>query len=176
MRTGLTILGIIIGVGAVITMLAVRGGAQAVFGNLNWSTVVYGVTPDYFDARDWALQAGRAITRDDTDVAAKVALLGQTVVQNLFGAADPVGQMIRLKKVPFTVVGVLERKGQSTLGEDQDDVILIPLSTAKKRLLGVSLANPRAVGVMVRVDAGDAGRTRDHVCPRGPGLGQRHPG
>jgi putative ABC transport system permease protein len=215
-RTGLTILGIIIGVGAVITMLSVgagaqarvaeqikslgsnliivlsgsvtsgglrlgagtqltigeddaaairrevasaqavapvvRGGGQVVSGNLNWSTPVYGVTPDYLEARDWGLQTGRSFGQDDMDAATKVALLGQTVVQILFGEADPTGQVIRIKKVPFTVIGVLNRKGQSTQGEDQDDAILIPLSTAKRKLLGVSQANPRAVGaILVKV-------------------------
>jgi putative ABC transport system permease protein len=75
-----------------------------------------------------------------------VALLGQTTAQNLFGDTDPLGQIIRVKKVPFTVVGMLDRKGQNSWGQDQDDVVLIPLSTAKKKVLGVSQANARSVG------------------------------
>jgi putative ABC transport system permease protein len=82
------------------------------------------------------------------DGATKVAVLGQTVKENLFGDGDPIGQIIRIKKVPFTVIGVLNRKGQTTWGQDQDDVVLIPLSTAKKRVLGVSAANARMVGVI----------------------------
>ncbi|OGL03863.1 MAG: multidrug ABC transporter substrate-binding protein [Candidatus Rokubacteria bacterium RIFCSPHIGHO2_12_FULL_73_22] len=135
----------------------VRGGAQLVVGNANWSTAVYGVTPGFFEAREWGTFTGRLLTREDVDAASKVVLLGQTVAQTLFGETDPTGQTIRVKKVPFTVIGVLERKGQSTRGEDQDDVILVPLSTAKTRLLGVSQANPRAVGsILVKVEASGA--------------------
>jgi len=127
---------------------SIRGGAQAVFGNLNWSTAVYGATPDYFTARDWSLAAGRFFTAQDAAGTAKVALLGQTVVEKLFGGTDPVGQTIRVRKVPFTVVGVLERKGQTGWGHDQDDVIIVPLASAKTKVLGTSEANPRAVGAI----------------------------
>ena len=116
-----------------------RGGAQVVYGNLNWSTTINGVTADYFETRDWPVEAGRPITHEDVDTAAKVALVGQTTALNLFGGSDPVGEIIRIKKVPFTVVGVLGRKGQTTWGQDQDDTILIPLSTAKKKILGENL-------------------------------------
>jgi putative ABC transport system permease protein len=130
----------------------VRGGVQVVGGNSNWSTALFGVTPGFLEARDWETMNGRSLTQDDIDGAAKVALLGQTVVQNLFGAVDPIGQVIRIKKVPLTVVGVLARKGQSTQGQDQDDAILVPLSTAKKKLLGTSQANARAVNaILVKV-------------------------
>src|SRR3989442_788665 len=123
-----------------------RGTAQVVAGNLNWSTVIQGVTTDFFEARDWPVVAGRPIGPEDQDGATKVALLGQTTALNLFGAIDPLGQIIRIKKVPFTVIGLMDRKGQSTWGQDQDDVIMIPLSTAKKKGLGTSQANSRAVG------------------------------
>ena len=123
----------------------VRGSAQVVSGNLNWSTTVHGVSADYFEARDWSLVAGRPIWPEDVDSAAKLALLGQTTTLNLFGEADPLGQIIRIQKVPFTVIGVLERKGQSSHGTDQDDVIVIPLSTAKKKVLGTTQPNPRSV-------------------------------
>ena len=123
-----------------------RGNAQVVYGNLNWSTGIQGVTADYFEARDWPVDAGRPILQEDVDGATKIALLGQTTAQNLFGDADPIGQIIRIKKVPFTVVGMLSRKGQSAWGQDQDDVIFVPLSTAKKKVLGVSQANARSVG------------------------------
>jgi putative ABC transport system permease protein len=125
-----------------------RGGAQVVFGNLNWSTAVQGVTADYFEARDWFVVAGRPLSPEDVEGSTKVALLGQTTAQNLFGGTDPLEQIIRIKKVPFTVVGVLDRKGQSSWGQDQDDVILIPLSTAKKKIHGVNQASPRAVGAI----------------------------
>jgi putative ABC transport system permease protein len=130
----------------------VRGSAQAVFGNLNWSTVIQGVTPEYLDAREWPVASGRMFGTQDVDGAAKVAVLGDTVWQSLFGDTDPIGQTIRIKKVPFTVVGVLEPKGQSAFGQDQDDLILIPLSTAKKKVLGFNRSNPRSVGsISVRV-------------------------
>jgi putative ABC transport system permease protein len=125
-----------------------RGNAQVVYGNLNWSTGIQGVTADYFEARDWPVDVGRPILQEDVDGATKIALLGQTTAQNLFGDADPIGQIIRIKKVPFTVIGLLSRKGQSAWGQDQDDVILIPLSTAKKKVLGVSQANARSVGAI----------------------------
>jgi putative ABC transport system permease protein len=130
----------------------VRGGMQVVAANANWATAVFGVTPGFLEARDWAMTTGRTLTQDDVDGATKVALLGQTVAQNLFGAADPIGQVVRVKKVPLTVVGVLARKGQSTQGQDQDDAVLVPLSTAKKKLLGTSQAKARAVNaILVKV-------------------------
>ena len=134
---------------------AVRGTSQVVYGNLNWATVIQGVTPDYFEARDWPVTDGRAINPEDVDGATKIALVGQTTALNLFGESEPLGQIIRIKKVPFTVVGVLSRKGQNSWGQDQDDVIMIPISTAKKKVLGVSQANPRSVGsisIKVRAD------------------------
>ena len=133
-----------------------RGNAQVVYGNLNWSTNITGVTSDFFEARDWAIYSGRPILREDTDGATKVALLGQTAALNLFGDSDPVGEIIRIKKVPFTVVGVLTRKGQTTWGQDQDDVIVIPLSTAKKKVLGASQANSRSVhSISIKVLPGE---------------------
>jgi putative ABC transport system permease protein len=135
---------------------AMRGTAQVVHGNLNWSTVVHGVTADYLEARDWLLASGRPLSPEDVEGTVKVALLGQTTALNLFGDADPVGQIIRIRNVPFTVVGVLDRKGQSTWGQDQDDVALIPLSTAKKRVLGAPRSNAKAVGsISVKVRAGE---------------------
>jgi putative ABC transport system permease protein len=113
---------------------------------------MFGVTPSFLEARDWAVATGRPLVQDDVDGATKVALLGQTVAQNLFGGTDPNGQVIRIKKVPVTVIGVLARKGQSTQGQDQDDTVLVPLSTAKKKLLGTTQANARAVNaILVKV-------------------------
>ena len=109
----------------------IRGGAQIIFGNANWSTSVLGTTPDYLVAREWELASGRNFSRADLDGATKVALIGQTVAQNLFGSGDPIGQTIRIKRVPFTVVGLLERKGQSLQGQDQDDIVITPLTTAR---------------------------------------------
>jgi putative ABC transport system permease protein len=200
MRSSLTLLGIIIGVGAVITMLAVGTGARAqiieqiskmgsnllivfpgsstsggarlgagtqssltmkdaeailnecpsvsdvapilsgvaqvVYRQQNWSTDVIGTTPGILNVRDWTLSEGNPFTDQDVKRATKTCLLGQTVVENLFGGYDPVGQIIRIKKIPFTVVGVLSPKGQSAGGRDQDDVIFIPLTTAQIKVFG----------------------------------------
>jgi putative ABC transport system permease protein len=135
---------------------SMRGGAQVVWGNLNWSTQVQGITPEFFEARDWPVVAGQPFAQDAVDGATKVAVLGETVARNLFADSDPVGQVIRIKKVPFTIVGVLGKKGQTTWGQDQDDLILVPLSTAKRKLLGVSQANARSVGsISVKVREGE---------------------
>jgi putative ABC transport system permease protein len=123
-----------------------RGGAQVVYGNLNWATGIQGVTLQFFAAREWDVVDGRLFSQEEIDGAGKVALLGQTVAGNLFGDGEPLGQVVRIKNVPFTVIGVLERKGQTTFGQDQDDTVLVPLATAKKKVLGASQANARSVG------------------------------
>ena len=125
---------------------ALRGTGQVVAGNNNWSTVFYGVTPEYFEARNWVIASGKGFEPADLTGSGKVALLGETVARNLFGDADPVGQVVRIRKVPMTVVGTLERKGQSLMGQDQDDVILMPISTARNRVLGGNIAKRRSVG------------------------------
>jgi len=134
----------------------VRGGAQLVWGNQNWSTTIYGTTQDYLEIRQWEIAAGRAYDAQDQAGATKVCLIGQTVARQLFGGADPVGQVIRIRRVPFTVIGLLEGKGQSMMGSDQDDVILMPISTARKRVLGATnLAKQRSVGaIWVKVAEG----------------------
>ena len=200
MRSGLTMLGIIIGVGAVIAMVAVgagatqqiaaqissmgsnllmvlpgattsggvrmgagsqptltmadaeaiqkecpavseaapihNGSAQVIYNHMNWSTGIIGTTPNLLVVREWGLAAGRPFTTQDVKSATKVCLLGQTVVDNLFGDQNPVGHAIRIKNVPFTVIGVLDRKGQDAGGHDQDDTIMIPVTTAQKKLFG----------------------------------------
>lgn len=113
----------------------VRSSGQIVYGNLNWSTVIMGGTPELFEIREWPVTAGRSLTQQDVDSAGKVCLLGQTVADNLFGSADPIGNIVRIKKIPFTVIGVLERKGQSPQGTDQDDTIFVPLRTAQRNLV-----------------------------------------
>jgi len=212
LRSILTMLGIIIGVGAVITMIAVGGGAQArveeqikslgsnlmiiipgsttsggvrlggssaqtlteddawaitrevqevqasapssrgsgqlVAGNSNWSTVIQGVTPEYLEVRDWPIVSGRGFEPQEISGAGKVALIGQSVAKQLFGDADPVDQQVRIRKVPFIIVGLLEKKGQSMMGTDQDDVILVPLATARNRLFGNPQGKLRRVSVI----------------------------
>ncbi len=134
----------------------VRGGAQTVYENNNWATIVYGVTPGYLEARDLSVAVGAPFTQQDVDSANKTALLGKTVSNNLFGDIDPVGQLIRIKNVPFTVVGVLVPKGQSPTGQDQDDVILLPISTAKRKVIGIKSANADAVdAIIMRAKNGD---------------------
>jgi putative ABC transport system permease protein len=129
-----------------------RGTGQVVAGNNNWSTVFYGVTPEHFEVRNWVIASGKGFDAADLAGSAKVALLGETVMRNLFGDGDPVGQVIRIRKVPFVVIGTLGRKGQSLLGQDQDDVILMPISTARNRVLGGNTAKQRTVGsVFVKV-------------------------
>ncbi|MBM4271037.1 MAG: FtsX-like permease family protein [Deltaproteobacteria bacterium] len=115
-----------------------NGVAQIVYSNQNWSTGVFGTTPSILNIRDWQLAAGRPFTEQDVRSATKVCLLGQTVVENLFGSIDPLGQVVRIKKVPFSVVGILERKGQSPQGQDQDDTIYIPVTTAQKKIFGTT--------------------------------------
>jgi putative ABC transport system permease protein len=128
---------------------ALRGTAQLVWGNQNWSTVIFGVTPDYFEVRQWSFVGGGPFDATDIAGATKVCLIGQTVAKQLFGGVDPVGQQIRIRRVPFTVIGVLEAKGQSMMGTDQDDLVLMPISTARKRVLGATnLAKQRSVGTI----------------------------
>jgi len=136
---------------------AVRGGVQVVYGNNNWATTVQGVTPDYLTLRDYTMSSGQFFTTQDVDAATKNAVLGETVVENLFGDSNPVGQVVIIKNVPFTVSGVLTPKGQSPTGQDQDDVILLPISTAMQKVLGANKANARAVGsVMVQAISPEA--------------------
>jgi putative ABC transport system permease protein len=115
---------------------ALRGVAQVVCENQNWSTITYATTPEALLIREWPVVMGRSMTQADIDGAAKVCLLGQTVVDNLLGEMDPIGQAVRIKKFPFTVVGVLSVKGQTTWGQDQDDVVYVPLTTGQRLLFG----------------------------------------
>ena len=114
----------------------VRTTAQVIYGNLNWSTRITGTTPDYLTIRQWPLTSGKLFRKDDVRYCTKVAVVGKTVAENLFQQMSPIGEIIRIKRVPFKVIGLLEEKGQSPLGDDQDDVIMVPVTTAKKRLLG----------------------------------------
>jgi putative ABC transport system permease protein len=131
----------------------VRGTAQIVYGNQNWSTIVLGTTPEMLTVREWPLLSGRNLTQSDVDGATKNCLVGQTVAENLFGEADPIGKIIRIRKVPFNVVGVLDRKGRSAQGTDQDDVIFIPLITAQRKVFGSQF--PNTIGAMM-IQARDA--------------------
>jgi len=134
----------------------IRGTAQVVLGNTNWNTTVFGTTNEYLETRDWRLVNGRLFEGTELLGAAKVAIIGQTVAQQLFGDADPVDQVIRVKKVPVTIIGVLDHKGQSASGQDQDDVVIVPLNTFRNRIQGGSpgrLKRVGSIGVKVREGA-----------------------
>lgn len=147
------------------------GVAQAVYGNQNWSTGVTGTTPSMFAIRDWTLTAGRFFTVQETKAAAKVALLGQTVVNNLFGGADPIGEIVRIKKMPMQVIGVLAVKGQSPRGDDQDDAIYVPITTAQKRLFGTHIPGTVRVIMVQAKDMNVMAKTEKEITDL---LDQRH--
>ncbi|MCL4725254.1 MAG: ABC transporter permease, partial [Rhodocyclaceae bacterium] len=112
------------------------GSIQMVYGANNWNTWVQGTTPAYLDARSWPLADGTAFTDSDVRAATRVALIGQTVAQNLFADENPVGKTFRVGQAPFTVLGVLAPKGQNLDGRDQDDLVVMPVSTAQRRVFG----------------------------------------
>lgn len=128
----------------------VRSGGQVIGGSGNWSTSVFGVSPDYFTIRNWQLEYGEFFNERDVRANKKVALLGKTVADQLFPNQDPTGEKIRIRNAPFTVIGVLKAKGQSGIGADQDDVILAPSTTVFYRLRGgrwVDMINASAVSL-----------------------------
>jgi putative ABC transport system permease protein len=118
-----------------------------IFGNKNWTTNVRGIHTDYIDVRQWVIEEGRNFTDREVRSGGKVALLGQDIIENLFDGNNPIGARIRIKNVPFTVIGALQAKGESSWGRSQDDVIFIPISTARMRVAGRSKRSvPDAVG------------------------------
>jgi putative ABC transport system permease protein len=131
------------------------GSAQLVYGPNNWSTQVYGTTPSYLTVRDWKLASGSPFTDSDIRSATRVALLGKTVVDNLFGDEDPLGKTLRIKNSPYVVLGVLESKGQSLDGRDQDDTVIIPVTTAQRKLFGTQFGGTVRF-IMVQAESGDA--------------------
>ncbi len=132
-----------------------RTAAQVVVGNTNWSTSIFGTTNDYLEARDWPLATGRGFEAAEVQGSAKVAIIGQTVAQQLFGDADPIDQVIRVKKIPVTVIGLLEKKGQNSLGQDQDDMVLVPISTYRNRIQGGVGGTQKRIGsINVKVREG----------------------
>lgn len=114
----------------------VGSGGQIIYGSQNWQTRIYGGTVDFFAIRDWRLEAGNFFTEQDVRAATKVCLLGQTVVQQLFGSEDPIGKTIRIRNIPFRVIGTLKAKGQNAMGMDQDDLIIVPYTSLQKRIMG----------------------------------------
>jgi putative ABC transport system permease protein len=131
--------------GVIVAAPLLYSRAQFTVGAMNWQGNLRGATPGYFVAREWSITAGREMTPDDDKRAARVVLLGTTMREKLFGEADPLGATIRIRDVPFTVIGLLEHKGQSVWGDDQDDLALMPLNTARQQFIGISRANPAMV-------------------------------
>lgn len=128
--------------------------APIVRGNLNWTTSISGVHDEYTATRDWTIGGGRVLTPQDIRTAARVAVLGATVARQMFPGEDPVGASVRIKNVPFEIVGVLAAKGQSAMGRDQDDIVLIPISTARNRIVGKSSVQVDQVGrLYVKLDS-----------------------
>jgi putative ABC transport system permease protein len=133
-----------------------RIGQQAIAGNANWATTIVGATPEFLEVRDWPLVDGRVFEPGEVTGAGKVAILGQTAAEQLFGDQDPIDQIVRVRKVPLTVIGVLDRKGQNSIGQDQDDVIVVPLTTYRNRIQGWSNVRTKrvsAINVKVREGA-----------------------
>jgi putative ABC transport system permease protein len=126
----------------------VRTSTQVIAGNQNWYTLILGEAPDYLEIRQWQMEDGSPFTEQDIRGASKVALIGSTVADQLFGEENPIGQSIRIKLVPFVVVGVLAAKGFSVTGSDQDDVVIIPYTSAMKRITGSTAM--RSINVQVQ--------------------------
>ncbi|MBJ6981287.1 ABC transporter permease [Luteimonas sp. MC1572] len=152
---------------------ALRGGTQVVYAENNWSTSWQGVQPDFFDINGWTIAEGEAFDAQDYSAAAKGVILGDTVRRELFGEDSGVGQTIRIGRVPFVVTGTLAPKGQGGFGQDQDDVMMVPLQTARRRLLGAMGLPPGAVMqvALTVADADDLGYAQGEVEAL---LRQRH--
>ena len=139
-----------------------QGTRQLVYGSQNWSTQVVGTTPSYLEARAWSIVNGAAFGESDVRSSTRVALIGKTVAQNLFGDDDPVGKTMRIQQNPFTVIGVLGSKGQNLDGRDQDDTVIIPLSTAQRKVFGTPflgsvrmiMVQAESAAAMPKVEAG----------------------
>ena len=133
-----------------------RTAAQAVAQNANWNTTIFGTTNGYLEVRDWSLASGRLFEAAEQSGSAKVAWLGQTVARELFGEEDPIDQVIRVRGVPFTVVGVLARKGQNSMGQDQDDVVIMPMSTFRNRIWNAGGNVKRIWSITIKVREGQS--------------------
>jgi putative ABC transport system permease protein len=152
------------------------GVAQVVAGPVNWNTVVTGTTPAFLDVRDWGVATGFAFSDADVRSQSRVALLGRTVARNLYADEDPVGKTVRIKGAPFTIVGVLDAKGQSLDGRDQDDTVLIPVTTAQRKVFGsqfpgsvrfiVAQATSAAAMSSAEVEMAELLRQRHHLPER----------
>jgi putative ABC transport system permease protein len=129
-----------------------RANGQLIYGNLNWAPEIHGVTNAIYSAQSWELADGRTFSDAELASAGRVAVIGDTVKRELFGQSDPLGQIIRVNKIPVTIIGVLKSKGQNTQGNDQDDLMFMPLDTVRKRIAGMTLSSPKAVrSIIVQV-------------------------
>ena len=148
-----------------------QGSRQLVYGSQNWSSQVIGTTPAYLDARAWTIVSGASFGDSDVRSATRVALVGKTVVENLFNGEDPVGKTMRIQQNPFIVIGVLGSKGQNLDGRDQDDTVIIPLTTAQRKVFGTPFLNSVRM-IMVQAESSEAmPRAMDGVSSL---LRQRH--
>ena len=146
----------------------VTTAAQVVFQNQNWGTSIMGTNPDFQRIKNWPLARGEFFTMQDVKAASKVCVLGKTVSEKLFGIQNPVGQIIRVKRIPFRVIGLLTEKGQTTFGQDQDDTVVVPYTTAQKRLMGITYLS------MIMASAVSNERIPDAQEQIGTLLRQRH--
>ncbi len=135
-----------------------RTSGQVVGGNTNWGTTIFGVNNDYLEARDWSLVSGRLFDPAELAGSAKVAWMGQTVAREIFGEQDPVDQVVRVRGVPMKIIGVLAKKGQNSMGQDQDDALMIPISTLRNRIWGGDATSrlKRVGSIMVKVREGQS--------------------
>ena len=131
-----------------------QGSRQVIYGAQNWSTQVIGTTPAYLDARAWSITSGSGFSDSDVRSATRVVVIGQTVAENLFGEEEPVGKTMRIQQSPFVVIGVLGAKGQSLDGRDQDDTVLIPLTTAQRKVCGTPFVGSVRM-IMVQTERAD---------------------
>ncbi|WP_339766592.1 ABC transporter permease [uncultured Paraglaciecola sp.] len=147
------------GVEAAAPYLSASG--QVIYGNLNWSTEIVGIDNRYFVVRDWNVANGREFTPAEISRGSKVVIIGERVRSELFGASDPIGQTLRVTNFNATVIGVLNEKGQDARGEDQDDVIFLPIKTVRNKITGVNATNPKSVR-FIQVSAYD-GEDMDYI-------------
>lgn len=145
--------------------------AQVVYGNANWSTGITGTDNRNFLIKEWDLAYGRFFSEGDVKNAAKVAILGQTVVKELFGDVDPLGRTVRIKGIPFRVIGVLDARGESGMGQDQDDSVFIPITTAQKKVMGIKFPDQVRHIMLQAVDAQSTYTSQDEIRQL---LRQRH--
>ncbi len=144
---------------------------QVVYGNANWATSTTGTDNRYFQIKEWNLDYGRGFSESDIKNASKVTILGKTVVSELFGDVDPIGKTVRIKGMPFSVIGVLEKRGENGMGHDQDDAVFIPITTAQKKVIGITFPDQVNMVMLQAVDSEATYTTQEDITLL---LRQRH--